>query len=213
VIDRDSNHLALGVVILAAGFSSRMGRPKLLLPWGNATVLEHLLRQWTNLNARQIAIVTRMDDAPLEELLDLVEFPSHCRIRNPDPSRGMFSSIRCAAAWDGWETTLTHWAISLGDQPHVKAESLRALMQFAATRPDSICQPLRNGHGRHPVILPAPAFADLAATMASTLKEFLQSRPGELACYESFDPGLDLDLDTPQAYERALREFGPGDSL
>jgi len=36
---------AVGVVILAAGRSARMGRPKLLLPWGGTSVLGHLLAQ------------------------------------------------------------------------------------------------------------------------------------------------------------------------
>ena len=38
--------MKLGVIILAAGASERMGRPKLLLPWGKSTVLAHLLAQW-----------------------------------------------------------------------------------------------------------------------------------------------------------------------
>ena len=36
----------VGVVILAAGRSRRMGKPKLLLPWGETSVLGHLIRQW-----------------------------------------------------------------------------------------------------------------------------------------------------------------------
>src|SRR5438874_1514761 len=38
--------IAAGVIILAAGRSRRMGRPKMLLPWGNTTVLGHLVAQW-----------------------------------------------------------------------------------------------------------------------------------------------------------------------
>ncbi len=49
----------LGVVILGAGASSRMGRPKLLLPWGATTIVGHLLEQWQTLGAAQIAVVRR----------------------------------------------------------------------------------------------------------------------------------------------------------
>ncbi|HRY59690.1 MAG: NTP transferase domain-containing protein [Verrucomicrobia bacterium] len=42
---------ALGVVLLAAGRSARMGKPKLLLPWGDTSVLGHLIRQWQSLGA------------------------------------------------------------------------------------------------------------------------------------------------------------------
>ena len=42
---------SVGVVILAAGRSARMGRPKLLLPWGETSVLGHLIKQWQALGA------------------------------------------------------------------------------------------------------------------------------------------------------------------
>jgi len=119
----------------------------------------------------------------------------------------MFGSIRCAAAWSGWMPGLTHWAITLGDQPHLRGETLRALGDFSAANPDRICQPLRSGRRRHPVILPQPAFAALADCTAADLKQFLRSRAGELAGFESNDAGLDFDLDTPADYERARRDF------
>ena len=108
----------LGVVILGAGASSRMGRPKLLLPWKDTTVIGHILRQWRELGARQIAVVHRPDDAPLAAELDRLGVPAHDRIENPTPELGMFSSIVCAANWSGWRTEISSWAIALGDQPH-----------------------------------------------------------------------------------------------
>ena len=92
----------LGVVILGAGASSRMGRPKLLLPWRDTTVIGAILRQWRELGAAQIAVVHRPDDAALAAELDRLDFPAHDRIENPQPERGMFSSIVCAANWPGW---------------------------------------------------------------------------------------------------------------
>ena len=50
---------AFGVVILGAGASTRMGRPKLLLPWGDTSIIGHLLGQWRGLGARPIAVVCR----------------------------------------------------------------------------------------------------------------------------------------------------------
>ena len=51
--------MKLGVVILAAGASSRMGRPKLLLPWSGTTVIGHLLNQWRALGASPITKIGR----------------------------------------------------------------------------------------------------------------------------------------------------------
>src|SRR5712691_801668 len=98
--------LHFGVVVLAAGRSSRMGRPKLLLPWGRNTILGHLIDQWRALGAGQIAIVHAVADEALEREFDRLEFPGSDRIVNPQPERGMFSSIQCAGGWRGWRAGL-----------------------------------------------------------------------------------------------------------
>ncbi len=98
VVDRA---FAVGVIILAAGRSARMGRPKLLLPWGGTSVLGHLIRQWRALDAKQIAVVCARDDGAMQAELDRLGFAEENRICNPAPERGMFSSIQCAAQWPG----------------------------------------------------------------------------------------------------------------
>jgi len=192
----------LGVVILGAGASSRMGRPKLLLPWRDATVIGAILRQWRELGARQIAIIHRPNDAPLAAELDRLDFPAHDRIGNPQPERGMFSSIVCAASWPGWKQEITSWAIVLGDQPHLRSETLRQLLEFSTQNAGAICQPAFDGHTRHPVILPRAAFAELKNSPAATLKDFLKllSLP-RVQCSVS-DVGMSLDMDTPEDYKR-----------
>ena len=195
----------LGVVILAAGASSRMGQPKLLLSWGGTSMLGHLLARWRVLGPQQIAVVVAAGENPVSAELDRLGFPTADRILNPAPERGMFSSIRCAARWDGWRAGLTHWAIVLGDQPLVRSDPLRAVLDFAASHPEAICQPSRNSRARHPVLLPAAAFRALADTAAPTLKQFLLARPHGVALCELDDPGLDLDIDRPEDYERAVR--------
>src|SRR3989442_15619712 len=106
---------SLGVVLLAAGRSRRMGRPKLLLPWGKTSVIGHLIGRWQELGAQQIAVVCAAGEPSIQEELDRLRFSRANRISNPAPERGMFSSIQCAARWFGWEAGLTHWAIVLGD--------------------------------------------------------------------------------------------------
>jgi molybdenum cofactor cytidylyltransferase len=195
---------AVGVVILGAGKSSRMGRPKLLLPWAGSSVLGHLIEQWRGLGAKQITVVCAVGDQAMQNELERLGFPATNRIHNPAPDRGMFSSVQCAAQWQGWEAKLTHWAIVLGDQPLVRSETLRRLLEFNAGHPQMICQPAQAGHGRHPIVLPRTAFLALAASAAFTLNAFLQSRAAELAACPADDPGLEVDLDWPEDYKRAL---------
>ena len=294
---------AVGVVILAAGRSTRMGRPKLLLPWGETSVLGHLIKQWHSLGAKQIAVVCAAGDNAIQAELDRLGFParvshspprearagerrpfsqacsvvrgrpplqvsarigamdlgeqtdpSPCplpfgrgegehptlgtrmevpgkrpgkwarsrpvtasehvvgakgtpaqdRIINPAPERGMFSSIQCAAQWPGWEAALTHWALVLGDQPHLRPQTLRQVLDFSASHPTKVCQPARRGHGRHPVLLPRTVFRQLARSTATTLKEFLVARSREAALCEADDPGIELDIDRPEDYAKAI---------
>jgi molybdenum cofactor cytidylyltransferase len=194
---------ALGVVILSAGASSRMGRPKLLLPWRDTTVIGHLLKQWRELGAMQIAVVHRPNDASLAAELDRLGFPGADRIENPQPERGMFSSILCAAAWPGWKDEIATWAIVLGDQPHLRPETLRQLLEFHFVNTDAVCQLEFGGHARHPVLLPRRAFKELKESQAETLKDFLKRTSVRSVRYSVDDPGLALDLDTPEDYQRA----------
>jgi molybdenum cofactor cytidylyltransferase len=196
--------MKFGVVILAAGASSRMGQPKLLLPWGGTSVLGHLLRLWRGLSASQIAVVCVAGDHALHAELDRLGVSRAHRVINPKPERGMFSSIQCAASWERWEPALSHYAISLGDQPNVRPDTLRRLLDFAAVCADQVCQPSRKGRGRHPVFLPAAVFARLRDSTAADLKQFLTGSGFVAARCEMDDAGLDLDLDEPADYERAL---------
>jgi len=194
--------LQWGVVILAAGASRRMGSPKLLLAWRGTTVIGHLLAQWQELGAAQIAVVMRAHDEKLAAELDRLDFPPSNRIINPQPERGMFSSVLCGAGWNGWQHSLSHWAIVLGDQPHLQAGTLRALLECSAQNPTVICQPAWAGRLGHPVILPRTAFIQLENSGVTTLKEFLTlSGQSRLACPVA-DPGGLADMDTPEDYQR-----------
>jgi molybdenum cofactor cytidylyltransferase len=194
---------SLGIIILGAGASSRMGQPKLLLPWGDTTVIGHLISQWSELDVAQIVIVVRPNDSALAAELDRLKFPKHDRITNPHPERGMFSSIVCAANWPGWRKDLLRWAIALGDQPHLKTETLRRLLNFSALNLDAISRPAFEGRTAHPVILPQPVFEELKTSQAATLKEFLNLAHSRSVQHVINDPGLTLDLDTHEDYIKA----------
>jgi molybdenum cofactor cytidylyltransferase len=191
-----------GVIILAAGASRRMGKPKLLLPWGQTSVIGYLLRKWTQLGAAQIAVVCATDAKTLAAELDRLGFSPANRILNPAPEKGMFSSIQCAANWDGWNSNLTHWIVTLGDQPHLKISTLQTLLDFGARNPEKICQPMRGERRKHPVLIPKRVFHELKNSRANDLKIFLLEHAVNLSGFDSPDAGLDLDMDTPEDYER-----------
>jgi molybdenum cofactor cytidylyltransferase len=197
---------AFAIAILAAGVSSRMGRPKMLLPWRETTVLGHSIVQWRLAGAAQVAVVCAEGDSEIEKELDRLSVSRSERIINPDPARGMFSSIQCVARWESWQS-VQHIALSLGDQPHLSLTTLQKLVRFATNHPESVCQPSRAGRPRHPVFLPRKLLDELARSKASTLKEFLLSYADVRQLLEMDDPALDLDIDTPADYENVKKRF------
>ena len=189
-------------MILAAGTSTRMGTCKLLLPWDGKTVLTHLLDQWRIAGAAQIAPVIDPSNQPLRKALAHAGFSPSDWIENRAPQLGMFSSLQEASRWTGWLSALTHWIISLGDQPHIQTSTLRLLLDAARENPTHICQPALNGHTAHPIILPASNFRELAHHDIPDLRTYIRTREALRLRVAVEDAGVSRDLDTPEDYAR-----------
>jgi molybdenum cofactor cytidylyltransferase len=198
----NETRVAFGVVILAAGASTRMSTCKLLLPWGEKTILTHLLDQWRITGAAQIAPVIDPSNQPLRKALLHAGLSPSDWIENPSPQLGMFSSLQEASRWTGWLSTLTHWIISLGDQPHIQISTLRLLLDAARKNPTRICQPALNGHTAHPIILPASNFRELAHHDVPDLRTYIRRREAFRLRVPVKDAGVSGDLDTPEDYTR-----------
>jgi molybdenum cofactor cytidylyltransferase len=194
--------IAFGAVILAGGASTRMGRCKLLLPWGEKTILTHLVDQWRSAGAAQIAPVIDPSNELLRKALAHAGFSPSDWIENPSPQLGMFSSLHEAGRWTGWISTLTHWVISLGDQPHIQISTLRLLLDAARENPTHICQPALNGRTAHPIILPASNFRELAQNDIPDLRTYIRTREALRLRVAVEDAGVSRDLDTPEDYAR-----------
>jgi molybdenum cofactor cytidylyltransferase len=202
--------LHLAVVILAAGRARRMGKPKLLLPWHGSTIIAHEIETWRTIerpngngnSGAEVRVVVGARPDPIQDELDRLHFPENSRIVNANPDDGMFSSIRCAARVK-WAEELTHFAIILGDQPHLKRTTLQKVLHIAEEEFDSICQPRHGSKLAHPVILPRNFFVQLADTKFEKLSEFLADQDVEPVDVD--DPGLELDIDVAADYEQALK--------
>jgi CTP:molybdopterin cytidylyltransferase MocA len=177
-----------------------MGTCKILLPWGKTTVIAHLLNQWRELGVGQIAPVIDASNQLLKSALVEAGFSSDNWIENPFPERGMFSSLQEASRWRGWRSGLTHWAIALGDQPHIEISTLRLLLETAQRNPNRICQPVFSARAGHPIIMPANKFLALAKNDAADLRAFVREHENLRLRIAVSDAGVTADLDTPADY-------------
>jgi CTP:molybdopterin cytidylyltransferase MocA len=182
-----------------------MGRPKLCLPWGQTTILGHILSQWREAGAEKILVVHGPGETPVTLELDRLGIPSAQRAATLAPERGMMGSVVTAAARALRDVTLTHLVIALGDQPHVRAETLRAVLRACETAPEQIVRVVFQDKPGHPLALPANVLAELSVTSSETLRDFLRLKEIPACDLTSRDSGVLLDLDTPDDYARASR--------
>lgn len=191
-------------IVLAAGASSRMGRPKAALPIGERgeTFLSHLVRTLLTAGVPRVAVVAGADVEAVRGVLP----PREHRVRlveHPGWARGQLSSLQAGldAAMD---ETLEAVLVALVDVPLVSPDTVRALIRAWRTRRAPITRPVSGARHGHPVIFDRSVFEELRrADPAVGAKTVFAAHGGEVLDVEVRDPGAFQDLDTPEDYERA----------
>lgn len=198
-------------VLPAAGASRRMGRPKLLLPFAGGTVIGGTLTSLLAGGADRVAVVTAPGDGELAAWAQDRE--GVVAVVNPDPSRGMLSSVRCGLDALGGPAALAAGATPLlvtpADLPALAAATVAAVT--AALTAGALAVPLHDGRRGHPLaiaphLLPEVGELDLDAG----LRQLLERHAGAVVEVPVDDPGCLRDVDTPEDYRRLSgRELPP----
>ena len=151
--------ILIGAVILAAGMSRRMGKPKLLLPLNGKTVICHTLENVTKTHFSTIRLITGQYDAEIREQLN--KYPSIEVIYNPDFAKGMSTSLKCGIRqMDG---TVDAAIIFLADQPFVSNIVVQSLIKayLSGNRNEAlIVRPNYQGDVGHPVLIDKSVFQE-----------------------------------------------------
>lgn len=193
-----SGHAA---VVLAAGSSTRLGRPKQLLRRDGETLLHRMVRLARG-TAPSVLVVVLPEASGL--LTDAVSDLDCVQALNPDAQRGMGSSLLVAApsvqAFD-------HVLVVACDQPALEAAHLDALLDSANRSASGCAATLLLGTLGVPAVVPGAWFADLADGQGdSGFRARLRAmEPGTVGVLHA--PALALDIDTPDDL-RAARELG-----
>jgi molybdenum cofactor cytidylyltransferase len=188
---------AVAGLVLAAGGSRRLGRPKQLLPYGPATLLDHTLGTARACGFDQLLCVLGGASEGVRRGVDLrgVEV-----VVNVAYGSGCSSSI--AAALTAVDPRIDVLVLLLGDQPGVRPETVRALLAGRGDAPLAACR-YEDGRG-HPLAFARSAFGDLAALHGDKGVWRLMDR-GPVA--EVAVPGtIPRDVDTLEDYEAVLAE-------
>lgn len=189
-------------VVPAAGASRRMGRPKLLLPYGVSTILGSLVAALRAGGASPVLLVT----APGDEELRGRALEAGCRVAvNPDPERGMLSSIREGIAALGGAHSLAERGevllVAPADLPALRSATVAELLWRRTAAEAPLAVPTYQGKRGHPLAI-APALLPEIATLHLDvgLKELLERHAAAVLEVPVEDPGAVRDVDTPEDY-------------
>jgi molybdenum cofactor cytidylyltransferase len=187
-------------IILAAGESKRMGQPKMLLPWGKSSVIEHVVITFLNAGVEGLLVVTGGAQDRVEKAL--ANHPVRIT-HNPEYSSGeMLSSLQCGLRKmpDGTQAAL----IGLGDQPQVQESSIRAICEaYQATQSGLIVPSFQMRRG-HPWLIARPLWNEiLELRPPSTPREVLNKYSDEIRYVTVDTPTILADLDTPADYRNS----------
>ena len=193
----------VSAILLAAGASRRMGRPKQLLKFGRGTMLEEAIEPLLRSRVREVLVVLghRAD----EIRRSIAMLPVRVAI-NSDPDRGMLSSVQCgvmAASADA-----DAFLVALGDQPFLCAHVIDALIRAFKDSHRGIVVPVWMGRRGHPIILDARyASCILGMGQAGTLRDVVRAHADDVLEVSVGTEDILRDMDTPEEYEEARRKF------
>lgn len=186
----------VAAIVLAAGFSSRMGEFKPLLPLGETTVLERTVTLFQEVGIRDVRVVTghrSMEVAPL-----LTRLGARA-IVNPRYGEGMFSSVAAGAATIGPE--MDAFFVLPVDVPLVRPATIRALLNSYLLGQGDIIYPCFLGRRGHPPLIAARHAREIAYWhVTGGLREVLSQWESGARDVEVPDEQILCDMDTPDDY-------------
>jgi molybdenum cofactor cytidylyltransferase len=185
-------------VVTAAGSAVRFGGKKLLAPISGEPLLDHTIRSLLDGGISEVIVVVGVDAR--RELARDVNAMSDPRVRpveNPDPSRGMFSSIQIGVATANGDALV----VLPGDMPYVRPETVRAVLAKYRERP-AIVSPRYRGKRGHPIVMPLSLRDEIAASPpTANLHEVIKRHESGPVDLDVNDPGVIRDVDTPADLE------------
>jgi molybdenum cofactor cytidylyltransferase len=191
-------------VLPAAGSSRRMGRPKLLLPWRGAPLVAGVVAALRQGGVDAIVLVTAAGD---EELRTWARGAGLTVAINPEPDRGMLSSLQAGIAALGGAVELARRGetllVSPADLPNLRAETVAALLGRMAETGAPIAVPVHRGRRGHPLAIAPALIPEIDGLDPEVgLRQLRDRHAAELLELAVDDAGVIEDVDTPEEYER-----------
>lgn len=190
----------IAAIILAAGGSSRMGQPKLLLDWHGQPLIHWVVRLALSAGCAPVIVVTGANPEAVKQALNGLPLTY---THNPDWQKGQSTSVKAGVSALPHDTDAV--LVFLGDQPHIPLRVPRELMRiFQQEKPaEGILIPSFNDKRANPVLLERRVFDSLKTLEGDAgARSIFSQQPVRLIPFDL--PDLLLDIDAPDDYLKLM---------
>jgi molybdenum cofactor cytidylyltransferase len=193
----------ISAVILSAGESSRMGRPKALLPIDGQTFIEKIVGALKQTPVGKVIVILGHN---ADEMRPHIEHLPVEILVNPDYKLGQLSSlqvaVRCLEAVADCVGMLVH----LVDHPYIDAKLVESMIEGFHASGKLIVVPRYGAKRGHPVIFSRELFGELlAAPMDQGAKAVVNAHRDDTLEIDTADSGVTVDIDTPELYRQHVK--------
>jgi molybdenum cofactor cytidylyltransferase len=194
----------IAAIVPAAGYSQRMGTQKLLLPFGDTTIIGQVVDELLRSRVGEVYVVVGHQAERLKAAL------SGRRVSivvNPEYAQGMLSSVRCGlrAMSPSCEAVL----VALGDQPAITVELVDAMVEAFRTGRHRIVVPVHGGRRGHPLLFSAEYCQEILRQHDDLgLRGLLRAHPDDVFELPVSTPAVLSDIDYPEDYQRERASAG-----
>ena len=188
-------------MILAAGESKRMGKPKLLLPFGEKTIIETIIDSVIQSKLDDVLVVL---GAHREKIEKKIKDFSIKIVVNPNFKNDMLSSVQCGfrALPEDVEASL----VILGDQPEISSALINKIVEAYKKSKKGIVLPVFRKNRGHPVLIDMKyqgEIEDLNPDLG--LRNLVYKHAEDILEVEVITPSILQDIDTIEDYNRELK--------
>jgi molybdenum cofactor cytidylyltransferase len=200
----------LPTIILAAGYSSRMGSPKALLPDGHGRLfVTRVIASVIEAGLSDIVVVAGDHHREIQQAVASEGFAAKPAIvENPNPARGQLSSL-----WVGMDEVCRPdteaIVVTLVDIPMVAPATIAHVVEAWRRTRAPIVRPALGVRRGHPVIFDRTVFDELRQTpLDAGAREVVRAHFSEIVNVPVTDQGCIMDVDTPADYQAIVKPSG-----
>lgn len=194
----------ISAILLAAGKSRRMGRPKLLMPFGQSTIVEQAIDNLLGSVVDEVIVV--LGHGAEEAIKTLVTKPVKL-MTNPDYEQGMSTSI--IAGLTLVDSQVQAVMLALGDQPLINSQTINKLVKEFYNHDKGIAIPTCQGRRGHPIIFAIKykeKLLELRGDMGG--RQIIKDHPDDILEVAVSCEGIFIDIDTVDNYHLEKKRLG-----